>query len=137
MVFNLASAGLVWTDYLKNGTNVKITTTEFGLSITEIVFTVLYWAVLFSKIINSSRSTKQFISVSILIVESFNIAYSAYIIEYYNTQTVLPITVINMTLAIIIIDSITICGCMGTHSVNEKEDEKETVSKPQTNLTMV
>ncbi len=106
MVFNIASAGLVWTDYKKNATDVYVTHTEYALSITQIVFVVLGWIAILHQ-----KNTNVIFSISLFIVQIFNIAYSAYIIEYYNNQEVLPLRIIDMTLAIIILNCLSICGC--------------------------
>ncbi len=100
MILNIASAGLLWTDYLTNSTNVKVTYIEYVLSITELVLIIL-WLI---PINNNDRVS----SVLFLIIKAFNIAYSAYAIEYYNNQEFLPMEIINIALAIIILNSITL-----------------------------
>jgi hypothetical protein len=118
MVFNLASAGLVYTAYNNNATNVLINNTEFGLSITEIVLIVIEWVLL----LQVAASVHIFVSLPLLTVQAFNIAYSAYVIEYYNSQIPLPLRIINIALAIIVLNCLLLCGCcIGRHVIAESE----------------
>jgi hypothetical protein len=125
MVFNIASAGLVWTAYQQNGTlvndisTVSVTYTEYALSITEMVFIILGWLGLFQL----AKKEHVVFSLTLLTVQAFNIAYSAYVIEYYNSSSLLPMRIINMALAIIILNCLALCGCcIGVHTVLKDEN---------------
>lgn len=104
MVFNIASAGLIWNDYLKNSTHVQVTHTEYSLAITEISlisFTWLLFIICLPKI-----KTNFIFLICVLTNQAFNVAFGSYLIKYHENQDFLPMFVINMALAIIIINSI-------------------------------
>jgi hypothetical protein len=120
MVFNIASAGLVWTAYQQNMTivsdisSVSVTYTEYALSITEMVLILIGWVGL----LQLAKTVNIVFSLTLLTVQAFNIAYSAYIIEYYNSQALLPMRIINIALAIIILNCLALCGCcIGNHYI--------------------
>lgn len=112
MILNLASAGLVWADYQRNQTHVYVNQAEYGLSIAEIVFIGLMWygfALRLTKQSNKDDETAP--SLLFFVVQVFNIAFSAYMIEYYESQAVLPFRIIQIALAIIILNCIFMCSC--------------------------
>jgi len=122
MVFNIASASLVLQSYQHNSTDSPVTYTEFALSITEIAFVCFnIWRIL-SLV---KKGVHVSISFSLLIVQCFNIAYSAYVIEYFNGQRDVTTYLSNMALAIIILNTLTICGCcIGGHTVITDKEGK-------------
>lgn len=128
MVFNIASAGLVWTAHQQNSTNVVIDYTEYALSLTELILIIIEWVCL----LKSAEKVNIFFSLSLLTVQAFNIAYSSYTIEYFNSQNILPMRIINMSLAIIVLNCLALCGCcIGGHKTLTKEKEKSTTDTPR------
>jgi hypothetical protein len=115
MVFNLASACLTYQRYTTNSTDVYINEPSFGLSITQIVFLSI---ILYSIYVKGSHEA----TLLYAIVACFNVAYSAYVIQYHNNVTKVDEFLNNTSLAIIIINSLSICGLCGY--AKEKEDEK-------------
>jgi hypothetical protein len=101
---------------LNNATNVHVTETEYALSITQLVCILLQWTF----IITAAVHKNIIIAIGLLVVQAFNIAYSAYIIEFYNSQAVLPNRIIQMTLAILILNSLAICGCFAANEEKPK-----------------
>lgn len=120
MVFNLASATLLYQDYLRNSTTAHVTYTEYALSITEWVLIIL------SLYITFQRSKKRHVSISLFVftVQVFNIVYSANVVEYYNGSTVADQYLTNMSLAIIVLNSIFIC-IISVHEYTREDEELE------------
>ncbi len=108
MVFNIASAALIWTAYQQNATNIIINRTEYALSLTEIVCIVIGW-VFHILTVCTHRKLNVMSMVSISVVEVFNIIYSSFIIEYYHKHTSLPLDIVSMAITIIIFNCLVIC----------------------------
>jgi hypothetical protein len=134
MVFNIASAALVYQSYQQsyqqNSTAAAVTYTEFALSITELVFICLN---IFLVIRLIQKGAQIILSYSLLIVHCFNIAYSAYVIEYYNGNQIVTPFLNNVALAIIILNSLAICGCcIGSHYQVKEEPTRNTNARGDT-----
>jgi hypothetical protein len=113
MVFNIASAALIYQSYQQNSTTAIVTYTEFALSITQLVLVCLNIVGIWGLI---NKGVPVLISFSLLTIQCFNIAYSAYIIEYYNNHSTVTPFLNNIALAIIILNALSICGCcVGRH----------------------
>jgi len=124
MVFNIASAALVYQSYQENSTTAVVTYTEYALSLTELIFVCIN---ILGLIMLIEKSAPVILSYTLLIVQGFNIAYSAYIIEYYNGHPTVTPFLNNMALAIIILNSLALCGCcIGGHAVKDEDKDKRT-----------
>jgi hypothetical protein len=115
MIFNLASAALIYKEYKQNnnGTyDIFTTYPEFCLSVTELFFIILFiFFNIFIIITNPDYRPKQKqILPFISIVEAFNIAFSSFVIEFYNEERQFTQNIINIALAIIILNSLALCG---------------------------
>ncbi len=118
MIFNLASASLIYQEYNqnKNETNeIFITYPEYCLSITDLFFMVMGLVVFLNIPHERNRNVQYTISFALLTIEAFNIAFSSYVIDYHNENRELTKNILNMALAIIILNCLSLCGFFGSH----------------------
>ncbi len=117
MVFNLASAALVYRDFQQNSTNAYVGEASFALSITELVLISLeiLWVVL------GWPATSP--ALCLLIVQVYNIPFSAFIFQYYNEHKLVDMQLSNMSLAILVLNSLVICGCCGGHRAQQQQNQ--------------
>lgn len=125
MVFNIASAGLIWTAYQQNSTvisdisSVTVTYTEYALAITQMALIIFGWFIyvckvtiaVYKEVATGENTIVNPCSCFLFIIQVFNIVFSVYLIIYHNSQSFLPMTIINMSLAIIILNCLALCGC--------------------------
>ncbi len=109
MIFNIASASLVCLGYDQNATTAVVTYTEYALSLTELI---LLCVNIFGIIILVQKGAPIILSLTLSTIQCFNIAYSAYVIEYYNEHPAVTQFLYNMALSIITLNCFSLC-CVG------------------------
>lgn len=114
MVFNLASSILVYQDFSANSTNTYVTYTEYALSITEIAFVCIAFFALFTV-------KKTIVSLFLLTVQIYNIVYSAKIIQFYEQHVLVNNELNNMSIAIIVLNTLNLVGFWGSHRMTEEK----------------
>jgi hypothetical protein len=121
MVLNIASAGLTWTALQQNSTDSYVSYSSYCLSITQLALIVFYLYTMFA-----DKNDKYILSFFLLVVQVYNIAYSAYVIQYYQEHILIDTKFANMTLAIFILNSLWLVGCWGSHT--KRDDNKQSQS---------
>lgn len=109
MVFNLASAGLTWSSWLANSTTAAVSYDAYCLSITELALICV------SVCLILTTTQNQVVSFLLFTAQVYNMAYSILAIQHYNGHIPVDQTFANMTLSILILNPLAICGCLGTH----------------------
>lgn len=118
MVFNIASAALVLADYQRNS-SVQVTHPEYALAITEIVTVGLAF------VCDAAHTTTELNVLLTFIKLVFNIIYSSYIITYYDNEEILPMDIINLSLATVIFNAIIFCtSCVNSYIVIRKQQRE-------------
>lgn len=137
MIFNLASAALIYQSYQQNITGVYINNTESVLCVVDI-FLVCFSLVgiIMSPICynfrcrdhpnNPTSIANLFIFICVIILNGpFNMVFSSNVIIYHRKQDVVNELIINMTLAIMVLNPVffilaVICLCLykSSHKVN-------------------
>jgi hypothetical protein len=117
MVFNIATAALIISDYNQNYPNKYITTyTEYVLSIVQLVFVSLT----IINIYNLSMKINVRISISLVIIKIYNFVYSAFVINnYLHNMSLDSDIIVNMSIAIIVLNIIALCGCVTINNMSD------------------
>jgi hypothetical protein len=112
MPFNIAAGALIYQH------SASVTTTEFALSIVELILVCLNLLGIYN-IIGRVHAGYPLI---VLAIEIYNIVYSAYVIDYYTNHISVDSTLRNMSLAVIITNAILICGAIGLFGINRNNN---------------
>jgi hypothetical protein len=118
-VFNIASAALTWQSYLQNSTDTHVSYNSYCLSITELAFVcvvMLCWLA----IISVAQNNINIFPITFITINFFNIVYSNYTITYFSNHIPVDLNYANMTLAIMIINSLACCGCCGIFGMDKE-----------------
>jgi hypothetical protein len=127
MPLGIASGALIWADYQRNQTHVYVNEAEYTLGIISLVCIGLTWYLIINHFVrrscfpgSMSASEKQQKGCSpglfVVIMSAFYIAYSSVIIVYFESQDPLPFRIVQMALAMIVLEAIFIgalsCYCI-------------------------
>jgi hypothetical protein len=107
MPFNIASGALIY----QHGSSV--TTTEFALSIVELILVGLQLLGVYN-IIGKVHAGYPII---VFAIQVYNIVYSAYVMNYYLNHISIDSTLNGMSLAVIITNAILICSAIGIFGI--------------------
>mgnify|MGYP001809732940 CR=1 FL=1 len=121
MPLGIASGALIWADYQRNQTHVYVNEAEYTLGIISLVCIGLTWYFIINRLVrrncfpgSMSASEKQQKGCTpglvYVIMSAFYISYSSVIIVYFESQDPLPFRIIQMALAMIVLESIFICS---------------------------
>jgi hypothetical protein len=119
MVFNIACAALLLQAYLNTGNtgNTRITYTEFALSITQLVLVYFYIVSIFKK----AKQIHITVSYLLFFTQIYNIVYTSFIIFYYEEHLTIDDTMFGMSIAVITLNSLSLCGCFGSYKKELEE----------------
>lgn len=126
MIFNIATAALIYQKYQQNSSDVYIGYPEYALTVTDIVLNCvsvfvcavaipILMCIWFTRLNGSlSHNNEQDPKIrgwcnyvcAMILNGPFNIVYSAYVIDFYYSKQIVDQQLFNMSLAIIILNPI-------------------------------